>query len=351
MSCNFGDKIHIQIFGQSHSEMLGVVLDGLPAGFEPDMDAVHAFLMRRQGGKSFSTPRKEEDLPHIVSGLVDGKTCGAPLCALFANKNIKSKDYAQMADIPRPSHADYVAHVKYNGANDVRGGGHFSGRMTLALCFAGALCMQILNKKGIHIGAHIASIGSVKDELFSPTDVDFSSIDPEFPTLNSAQKQKMIDEIAMYSKDHDSIGGSIECAVTGLPVGIGEPMFDGIENQISKAVFAVPAIRGIEFGSGFAAAEMPGSVHNDAYYYENDIVKVKNNHAGGVLGGISTGMPLIFKVAVKPTPSIFKEQESISLSQKSSAPLTIKGRHDPCIVPRAVPCIEAAAALAVINLL
>ncbi len=351
MSCNFGDKIRIQIFGQSHSEMLGVVIDGLPAGFEPDMDAVHAFLMRRQGGKSFSTPRKEEDLPHIVSGLVDGKTCGAPLCALFANKNIKSKDYAQMADIPRPSHADYVAHVKYNGANDVRGGGHFSGRMTLALCFAGALCMQILNEKGIYIGAHIASIGAVKDELFSSTNVDFSAIDSEFPTLDSAKKQKMIDEIAMYAKEYDSIGGSIECAVTGLPVGIGEPMFDGLENQIAKAVFAVPAIRGIEFGAGFAAAEMPGSIHNDAYYYENDIVKVKNNHAGGVLGGISTGMPLIFKVAVKPTPSIFKEQESISLSQKNSATLAIKGRHDPCIVPRAVPCIEAAAALAVINLL
>ncbi len=351
MSCNFGEKIRIQIFGQSHSEMLGVVIDGLPAGFEPDIDAVHAFLMRRQGGKSFSTPRKEEDLPHIVSGLVDGKTCGAPLCALFANKNIKSKDYAQMADIPRPSHADYVAHVKYNGANDVRGGGHFSGRMTLALCFAGALCMQILNDKGIYIGAHIASIGSVEDEMFSPTNVDFSAVDAEFPTLDSTKKQKMINEIAMYAKEYDSIGGSIECAVTGLPVGIGEPMFDGLENQIAKVVFAVPAIRGIEFGAGFAAAQMPGSVHNDAYYYENDVVKVKNNHAGGVLGGISTGMPLIFKVAVKPTPSIFKEQESISLSHKKGATLAIKGRHDPCIVPRAVPCIEAAAALAVINLL
>ncbi len=351
MSFNFGEKIKIQIFGQSHSENIGVVIDGLPANFQIDMDKVESFLRRRQGGKSYSTPRKEEDKPKIVCGLMENRTCGAPLAAIFENTNTNSKDYSKLENVPRPSHGDYVAHVKYEGANDIRGGGHFSGRMTLPLCFAGAICMQILEKRGIEIGAHIDSIGSIRDDRFNPVNVNLKDMDKEFPLINKDLKDKMIEEILYYGRKKDSIGGTIECAITGLPVGIGEPMFDGIENQIAKTVFAIPAIKGIEFGAGFGAANMPGSLHNDGYAYEGGQIKIKSNNAGGILGGISTGMPVIFRVVVKPTPSIFREQDTVNLKEKANEKLTIEGRHDPSIVPRAVPCIEAAAAIAIINLI
>ena len=327
MSSNFGSKIKIQIFGQSHSEMLGVVIDGLPANRVLDMQAITDFLERRRGNQNeFSTKRKESDIPKIVSGLIDNKTCGAPLCAVFENNDAKSADYEKFRYIPRPSHADYNAFIKYNGANDIRGGGHFSGRMTLPLCFSGAVCMQLLAYRGININAHITQIKNEKD--------------PE----------KMIEVMMNAAKNGDSVGGIIECNITGLPVGIGEPMFGGIENQISAAVFAVPAVRGIEFGAGFAAAGMFGSEHNDEYFVENGQISLKTNNAGGVLGGITTGMPLIFRVAIKPTPSIFKEQNSVDLKNMQNVKLQITGRHDSCIVLRAVPCIEAAAAIALINL-
>ncbi len=351
MSCNYGEQIKIQIFGQSHSESIGVVIDGLPANFQLDMDRINDFLKRRQGGKSYSTPRKEADIPIVLSGLLDNKTCGAPIAAIFENNNTKSKDYAKLANVPRPSHADYVAHIKYEGANDVRGGGHFSGRMTLPICFAGAVCLQLLEEKGIKIGAHIASIGSVEDEKFSPLHVNFEGLDSEFPLVNSQNKEKMIEEIMGCARAKDSVGGSIECAITGLPIGIGEPMFDGIENRIAAAAFGVPAVKGIEFGSGFEASKMRGSNHNDGYRYEDGEVKLESNNAGGILGGISTGMPVIFRVAIKPTPSIFKEQNSVNIIEKRNEILEIEGRHDPCIVPRAVPCIESIAAIAIADML
>ena len=353
MSSSFGSKIKIQIFGQSHSELLGVVIDNLPANRELDIHEINAFLQRRRGGQNaFSTKRAEGDIPKIVSGIVDGKTCGAPLCAVFENTDVRSADYEQFRFVPRPSHADYNAFVKYGGANDIRGGGHFSGRLTLPLCFAGAVCKQLLSKRQIYIGAHIERIGDICDTLYDPVNIGVHDIHhAEFPVNDARIGEKMMEAITNAAEAGDSIGGIIECAVLGLPQGVGEPIFDGLENKISMALFSVPAIKGIEFGSGFAAAGMCGSEHNDEYYVEEGRIRHKTNHAGGILGGLSTGMPLIFRVAVKPTPSIFKEQNSVNMKTLQNVKLQIKGRHDPCIVPRAVPCIEAAAAIAIIDLL
>ncbi len=352
MSCNFGNSIKINIFGQSHSEAIGVVIDGLPAGFKIDTEKISAFMARRAPGQNdLSTPRKETDEFKIISGVVDGVTCGAPLCAVTENKNTRSGDYDKLKFIPRPSHSDFAAWAKHEGFNDIRGGGNFSGRMTAPLCFAGAICMQMLEAKGIKFGAHIASIGKIKDEKFDPVNVnpnDFEKIlSKNFPVINDKQGEMMRKEIYDAKALGDSVGGTIECAITGVPVGIGDPIFDGIENRISAAVFGIPAIKGIEFGAGFEASELLGSENNDDFVCENgDIRTVTNNH-GGILGGISSGMPIVFRVAVKPTPSIGKKQQSVNVESLEKEELVIGGRHDPCIVPRAVPCIEAAAAVVI----
>lgn len=353
MSSSFGSKIKIQIFGQSHSELLGVVIDGLRAGYDLDIQGINAFLQRRRGGQNhFSTKRTEDDIPRIISGIVDGKTCGAPLCAVFENTDVSSADYEEFRFIPRPSHADYNAFVKHGGANDIRGGGHFSGRLTLPLCFAGAVCAQLLSGRRIYVGAHIGQIAGIHDTPYDPVNISVRDITyAGFPVNDAAVGEKMIEMMTDTAEAGDSIGGIIECAVIGLPQGVGEPMFEGLENRISAAAFAVPAVRGIEFGAGFAAAELKGSEHNDEYRIKDGGIKHKTNHAGGVLGGLSTGMPLIFRVAVKPTPSIFKEQDSVDMKTMKDVKLQIKGRHDSCIVPRAVPCIEAAAAIAIMDLL
>ncbi len=351
MSFSYGNKVKIQIFGQSHSDSIGVVIEGLPSNFFVDFEKVASFLQRRQGGKSHTTKRKENDFPKIVSGLSKEKTCGSPLVAIFSNDDINSDHYKDMSNTPRPSHVDYVAGIKYGESNDFRGGGHFSGRMTLPLCFAGAVCMQILEKENIKIGAHILSIGEVFDDEYSLEDILVSDLDVDIPILNQSLKSDFLNEINKYAMDNDSIGGSIECAITGLPIGIGEPIFCGIENQISSSIFAIPGIKGIEFGAGFEVATMSGSEHNDVYRYENGEVVFKSNNAGGILGGVSTSMPVIFRVAVKPTPTIGKPQDSIDLKNKRNITLNIEGRHDPCIVPRAVPCVEAATAIAIINLI
>lgn len=350
MSNSLGNKIKIQIFGQSHSEAIGVVIDTPPAGIRLDTDKICAFLARRKGGNAISTPRAESDMPKIISGLVDGVTCMAPLCAIFENKDTRSKDYSSLKVTPRPSHADYTAFVKSAGFNDIRGGGAFSGRLTLPLCFAGAVCMQILEGYGIRIGAHICSIGSVKDTRFDPVSPELDLLGGKsFPVLNAEAGEKMTELILGVKEELDSVGGIIECAVTGVPAGIGEPMFDGLENVIARAMFGIPAIKGIEFGSGFECATMRGSEHNDAMCYDGDRVVTKTNNAGGIVGGISNGMPIIFRVAVKPTPSIAREQETVDLVNKTDARLGITGRHDPCIVPRAVPVVEAAVALALLD--
>ena len=291
-------------------------------------------------------------MPEIVSGIVNDRTCGAPLCVIFQNIDTNETDYEQMRFVPRPSHADYNAFIKYKGANDIRGGGSFSGRLTLPFCFAGAVCKQVLELQGMHVGAHIQQISNIRDIAYDPVNVGIGDIKyRDFPVNDLCAGEKMKERMIAAAEEGNSVGGIIECAVIGLPQGIGEPMFEGIENCISQAVFAVPAVKGIEFGAGFLAASMTGSEHNDEYYVEDGSIRLKSNHAGGILGGISTGMPLIFRVVIKPTPSIYKVQNSVDIKVMQNVKLQIHGRHDPCIVPRAVPCIEAAAAMAIINLL
>ncbi len=351
-----GDKIKVSVFGQSHSEAIGAVIEGFPSGFCPDMEKVNAFMQRRAPGRDrFSTQRKETDIPEIVSGLADGKTCGAPITAIIKNNDTKSRDYENLRYMPRPGHADFTAHIKYGGNNDIRGGGQFSGRMTAPLCFAGALCMQLLEENGIYIGAHIASVHGVHDERFNPAYVTKDGLDilkeKDFCTISDAEGEKMMAEIDKARESLDSVGGTIECAVIGMPQGIGGPLFGGIEGNISSAVFAVPAVKGIEFGSGFDAADLYGSQNNDSFYFDGDTVKTKTNNHGGILGGISSGMPIIFRVAIKPTPSIEKEQQTVNLKTKTEEKLVITGRHDPCIVQRAVPVIEAVTAISILNML
>lgn len=353
MSCNFGEKVKITIFGQSHSEAIGVVIDGLPAGKKLDMEEIKAFMARRAPGKNkFSTARKEADLPEILSGLVDGVTCGAPLCAVIKNGDTRSGDYENLRRVPRPAHSDFAAFFKHNGFNDIRGGGNFSGRMTAPLCFAGAVCMQFLRDKGIEIGAHIERIAGVSDARFDAVNVDFSNIkEKDFPVIDDEKGNQMREKIEEARLDCDSVGGVIECAITGLPIGLGEPMFDGMENVLSHAVFAIPAVKGIEFGSGFAGSDLLGSENNDAFTVSDGKFSTVTNNHGGILGGISSSMPVIFRAAMKATPSIGKAQQSVNLLTRETEELVINGRHDPCVVPRAVPCIEAAAAVAIINLL
>lgn len=355
MASEFGKNIKVMVFGQSHSSGIGVVIDGLPPGETVDVDRIQAFMARRRPSKAaFSTKRSEADVPEILSGLDDGHTCGAPLCAVIANTDVRSGDYANLKDIPRPGHSDYPAHIRYRGANDVRGGGHFSGRLTAPLCFAGAVCAQILERRGIYIGAHLAQIGTVRDKVFDPLSVsraDFSGVATKsFPVLDDAAGEAMLAEIEAARKDADSIGGIIECAAVGLPAGLGDPMFGGVENRMAQALFGIPAVKGLEFGAGFSVASMRGSENNDPYYWDGDRVCTKTNHHGGILGGITTGMPLLFRIAVKPTPSIGKEQDSVSLSEKADSKLLIHGRHDSCIVPRAVPVAEAVTAAVLLDL-
>lgn len=348
MSNSYGENIKLTIFGQSHSPSIGMTLEGIPAGKKIDMNEINAFLSRRAPGKNdFSTMRKEKDIPEFLSGLVNDITCGAPICAIIRNTDIKPEDYSNLKNIPRPGHADYTAAVKYNGYGDFSGGGSFSGRLTAPLCIAGGICKQLLQNEGITVISRIKSIGSVCDEgeLLS------STAEKEFPVVSDDCGKKMTALIAQIKAKGDSVGGTIECAVTGLPAGLGGPMFDGMENKIAQIVFGIPAVKGIEFGLGFAAAELTGSENNDAFCIENGRVKTRTNNAGGILGGITNGMPLTFRVAIKPTPSIAIKQNSVDLSEMKETELEIKGRHDPCIVPRAVPCIEAAAAIAVYDAL
>jgi len=356
MSSTWGEKVNISIFGESHGKAIGVVLDGLPAGEALDLDAIALQMSRRAPGRDLaSTPRKESDVPQIVSGVFNGRTTGAPLCAMIENTNTKSGDYANLQFVPRPGHSDYPAFLRYNGFNDVRGGGHFSGRLTAPLVFAGAVCRQILQRRGVFIGAHVSAIAGISDAPFHPVDIpeslllDLSST--YFSVINQEVQQIMRDKIEAARIAQNSVGGVIECAAIGVPAGIGNPMFGGIEQILSSILFAIPAVKGVEFGAGFGAAGMTGSEDNDAYFYDDDVVKTKTNHAGGILGGISTGMPILFRAAFKPTPSISLEQDSVDLIAKTDAKLSVHGRHDPCIVPRAVPVVEAAAAIALINMM
>ncbi len=349
MSSTFiGQKLRLSIFGQSHSEAIGMTLDGLPAGIKIDPDELQRFLNRRAPGQNdWSTPRKEEDRPDFLCGLKDGFTCGAPLTAVIHNNNTRPKDYSQLKITPRPGHADYTAEVKYRGFQDYSGGGHFSGRLTAPLCIAGGIVRQELRRHNIAVDARIAAIAGIRDE----SAFEASVADKAFPVVDERIGEQMRAAIQNAREDGDSVGGVIECVVRGLPVGIGEPMFDGVENQIARLVFAVPAVKGVEFGAGFEAAKLRGSENNDPFLVEDKCIRTAANHAGGILGGITNGMPLVFRAAVKPTPSISRAQQSVNLSTMEPQELRVTGRHDPCIVPRAVPVIEAAAALAVYDLI
>ena len=344
MSSTYGENLHLTIFGQSHSPAIGVTVEGIPAGEKVDLDELQRFLNRRAPGKNvWSTPRKEADAPEILSGLVNGYTCGAPLTAIIRNTNTRSQDYANLAVTPRPGHADYTAEVKYGGYQDRAGGGHFSGRLTAPLCIAGGICLQILAREGITLVSRIASIAGISDE----GELTGSLAGKEFPVVSDARGEEMREAIAAAREAGDSVGGVIECAVFGAPAGLGDPMFGGMENRIASAVFGIPAVKGIEFGAGFGVASLRGSEDNDAFTVENGKIITETNHCGGILGGISNGMPIVFRAAFKPTPSIAREQQSVNLQTMVPEKMAVTGRHDPCIVPRAVPCVEAAAAIAV----
>ena len=437
MSSYYGENIRLMVFGQSHSAGIGMVLDGIPAGEPIDLDELQAFMERRAPGRdAFSTKRKEPDRLQVLSGLANGRTCGAPLCMVIANQDAHPGDYAAIQDTPRPGHADFSAAVKYHGCQDASGGGHFSGRLTAPICAAGGVILQILKRKGIEIGAHIAAMGGIQDILFDAVRLDPETLNAvrqaDLPVLDPAAGEKMRDLIEQIRQQGDSVGGVIECGVTGLPAGIGSAMFGGLESRIAQIVFGIPAVKGLEFGAGFAAAAMRGSEHNDAFCFVSDFsckneedtfqneedalqknagapqkdaagvlqkeaagalqkesagalqkeaagilqkeadpvnkdtgilqrdadmlqndadtlsrVRTVTNHHGGILGGISTGMPLVFRAAFKPTPSISLPQKTVNLRTGEETEIRISGRHDPCIVRRAVPVVEAACAIAI----
>ncbi len=353
---SWGSDIKISIFGESHGNGIGVVIDGLPAGEKLSFEEIYIQMARRAPGKDkTATPRLEKDLPRILSGILNDTTTGAPLCAVIDNTNTRSQDYGNVMSCPRPGHADYTGNIRYKGFNDIRGGGHFSGRLTAPLVFAGAVCEQILRHRGIRIAGHICSVGNIKDTRFDPVDIPDELIDrlntASFGLIDQSKEEPMRNLIEKCRKELDSIGGTVECAITGMPAGAGSPMFDGIENIISSIVFGIPAVKGIEFGAGFSVSEMRGSENNDEFYYDGDMVRTRTNNHGGILGGISSGMPIIFRTAIKPTPSVARRQNTVDFVEHKDTVLEIHGRHDPCIVPRAVPVVEAAAAVAVINLL
>ena len=355
MSSEFGHLLKVSVFGQSHGKAIGVVMDGLPAGEAVDLAQLNAFLDRRRPGKSaLSTARREADAPLFLSGLENGGTCGAPLCAIIENSDQHSSDYRELADKPRPGHADFTARVKWGGSADMRGGGHFSGRLTAPLCIAGGIAKQILARRGVFVGAHLASVGTEEDAAFPlhPTAELLDAVAAKaFPVLEDEAGARMQQAILAARQAGDSLGGVVECAAVGLPSGLGGPMFDGVENRLAAALFGIPAVKGVEFGAGFAAARSTGSANNDPFAVRDGAIVTTSNHAGGILGGITTGMPLTLRLAFKPTPSISKPQQTVSLSRMEPAELVIRGRHDPCIAHRAVPVVEAVTATVLLDLL
>lgn len=352
MKNTFGNNISITLFGESHGEAIGAVLDGLPAGINVSEDFIsHQLDLRRPVGK-ISTPRQEKDEFKIISGVFNGKTTGTALCIFIPNENTQSKDYSKNYGKARPGHADYTAFSKYNGCEDYRGGGHFSGRVTAGLVAAGAVCIDVLKKKNIFIGTHIKKCAGVEDSKFSNLTDNINSLSQKaFAVLDDVKGEEMIKKIEKAAAEGDSVGGVLETMVIGLPGGIGEPWFDSVESLLSHALFSIPAIKGVEFGVGFSCADMKGSEMNDCFSYENGEVVTKTNNNGGINGGITNGMPLLFSCAVKPTPSISKEQETIDFINKENTVLKTTGRHDPCIVHRARVVVDSVTAIVLCDLL
>lgn len=353
---HYGNNIDLAIYGGSHDPEIGLVCAGLPAGEPVDQAALEAFLRRRAPGQGpWATARKEPDAPVFLSGLREGRLTGEPLHAVIYNTSQRSGDYANLAQVPRPGHADYAARMKYGPEVDLRGGGHFSGRLTAPLCIAGGVALQILARRGVAVGAHALEIAGVRDRAFDPVAVTPRELAcagaKPFPCLDDAAAEAMIAAIAAARKEGDSVGGVIECAVTGLPPGLGEHMFAGLEGRIAAIVFSIPAVKGLEFGAGFAAARLRGSQNNDPFTMNHGRVETVSNHAGGILGGITSGMPVIVRAALKPTPSIARPQQTVSLQAGEETQLQIRGRHDPCIAHRAVPVVEAVTAAVLLDLL
>ncbi len=361
MSTSYGKNLNISIYGGSHDEQIGVIASGLPKGFCVDTAELAAFMARRAPGQNkLSTSRKEADTPVFLSGVneTDGKLTldGSELHAIIRNTSQRSSDYSNLSFVPRPSHADFAARKKYGDGVDLRGGGHFSGRLTAPMCIIGGICLQYLKSKNIHIAAHLYSVGGVKDTPFDLVSVnakDFALLQSrsDFPVLNAEAGDKMKERISLAREAGDSVGGIVECAVIGLPAGLGEHIFDGVENRISGIVFGIPAVKAIEFGNGFECASLFGSQNNDPFVTDGKDIYTMTNNCGGILGGMTNGMPLVFRAAMKPTPSIFREQDSVDMVSMTPVKLNIKGRHDPCVVTRAVPVFEAAAAIAVCDML
>lgn len=355
MSANWGKNIELSLFGESHGKAIGIVIGNLPSGILLDMEEIKKEMNRRAPGKNkMSTARQEKDEVEIISGLFEGKTTGAPLVGIIKNQDQHSHDYSYLKEIMRPGHSDYSAYMKYQGYNDVRGGGHFSGRLTAPIVFAGSIAKQILKEKGIYVGAHIQSIQTVQDDSFG-IDITKELFDDlltkEYPTINDQAFIDMKEVIEKARLNQDSVGGTIECAILNVPSGIGNPFFDSIESHLSQLLFSIPAVKSVSFGFGEKICELYGSEANDCYYYDQNEVKTKTNHNGGILGGISNGMPIVFKVGIKPTPSIGQIQQTINVKTKENTTLQIKGRHDPCIVQRAVVVVEAMAALGILDMI
>ncbi|WP_066504050.1 chorismate synthase [Abyssisolibacter fermentans] len=357
MSGMWGKNIRLSIFGESHGECIGIVIDGLKAGIQLDLDYIRHEMKRRAPGNSLlSTPRKEKDEFEIMSGYFNNRTTGSPLCCMIKNNNTKSRDYDKTKHLMRPGHADYTGYIKHGGFNDYRGGGHFSGRLTAPLVFAGAIAKQILEKDyNIFIGSHIKSISNIEDQVFGENTLDLDYIctlrNADLAVINTKIKEKMKKEIIKAKEQNDSVGGVIETAIINVIPGLGEPFFDSVESRLSQMLFSVPAVKGVEFGAGFDITRLKGSEANDEYKIENGIVKTLSNNNGGILGGITNGMPIIFRTAIKPTPSIAKQQTTINIKEKANSTIVIEGRHDPCIVPRALPVIDSVAALVMLDMI
>lgn len=357
MSSTWGERIKISVFGGSHTEAIGANIDGLPAGEEIDWEQVMVQMSRRAPGQdATATKRKEPDIPRVLCGMLNGRLTGAPLCAVIENTSQRSGDYENLKILPRPGHSDYTAYVKYGGHNDIRGGGHFSGRLTAPIVFAGAIARQILKRRNIIVGSHVLSIADAEDTKFDMAGVSANLLNRlstmYFPIIDENAGEDMRRAVEVARKAGDSVGGVVECAVLGLPVGAGNPMFGGAEGLMASILFGIPAVKGVEFGAGFNVSHMRGSENNDPMYRaENGEVKTRTNNAGGILGGITNGMPLICRCAFKPTSSIGIEQDTVNLQTGGEGKLVVKGRHDPCIVPRAAPVMEAAVCIAVLELL
>ncbi len=356
MSSIWGNKLKISLFGESHGPAIGVVIDGLPAGYQLDFTKIAKFAARRAPGLTpWSTPRRETDEAEVLSGLYQDKTTGAPLCAIIRNKDTRSQDYEQLRDKPRPGHADLTGQWRYKGHQDPRGSGHFSGRLTAPLVFAGAVCSQIIARSGVTVAAHIARIGDILDQPLPELTLDAALLgslaEKKLPVLDDQAGQRMIELVLAAAEDGDSVGGVVEAAIYGLPRGLGNPIFAGLEPHLASLIFGIPAIKGLEFGIGFQSARMRGSEHNDVPFWQDEKIAYKTNHSGGIVGGISNGAPLIFRAAVRPPASIAKVQHTVNLSSGENELLAVRGRHDPCIVPRVTPVVEAAAAVFALDLL